>query len=78
MAAEPRTVSDEELTDLARKLSLAVLAFCAERRISASDTATMIAVAAAEVHCQCHGPSGIVHLRNAVDVCERQVLEMMN
>jgi hypothetical protein len=71
---EPRKYTDAELTELAQRLATATLIFCRDKRISAADTASVMAVACMEVHCQCHGLSGLEHLRTAIDVGERDLM----
>lgn len=73
---EPRTYADDELTAFAQSIALSVLTKLRDRGVSASDTATVMAIACAEVLCQCHGAAGIEHMRNAADICERQLMGM--
>ena len=72
--AEPRKFTDAELHAASRGLTVTILSAYSAAGMSAADIASMTALACAEVQCQCHGPAGIEHMRNAADVCEAQLL----
>lgn len=72
----PKSFTDKELTAFAQSIALSVLIQLRDRGVSAGDTATVMGIACAEVHCQCHGAAGIEHMRTAADVCERQLMGM--
>lgn len=71
---EPTPYSDAELTLFARGIALSILEKLSAKGVSASDVATVTAIAACEVHCQCHGLAGLEHLRTAIDVAERDLM----
>lgn len=71
---EPRTFTLEELHAASRGLTVTILTAYSRAGMSAADIASMTAMACAEIQCQCHGPAGIEHMRNAADACEAQLL----
>ena len=71
---EPTQYSDEQLTLFAQSIALSILEKLSAKGVPANDVATVTAIAACEVHCQCHGLAGLEHLRTAIDVAERDLL----